>query len=622
MSSKRPANEPPNLQQASIAEVVGALRAPEHWTRYQAKRELTRRDPQAVADALGSWVRTLDPKLPSYEHHLYEALGAHATIEVVEPRLLKRLLRAEDPRARCYATRIVGRWHDRLDDPLNLLAERVADEHPRVRMEAVVACSAIPAARAMEVAAGVVDQAMDEWIEYAFRQTVRRLKPWWMPAFRRGEMTFARPNQLAAVLNETGGREVLESLKRLADSGDLDATSRSSAIAAILAVGGPHELRAYGLDSARFKRGGRYDAAMHARALMRMIEIARFRKVRPSGELATSLTQLLDQRDMQLRGHALTLAGIWNVAELQETVIAHAGDDRLPASIRASAFEAMASMRISDSRELLVAYAQQPNTPVLRSAAIQSLALIDVAAAAQQAAKLFVEIDPHTLDASAVLASFLNRSGGAEALALALQSQDLGHEQASQLVRSLFSLGRSDKVLLDVLIRSIGTDGRTPDYSEEHVSSLVREAKRHGEPKRGAALFTSMACASCHKVAGVGGNIGPDLTSIGTTLSPERIVEELLWPDRQIKEGFSMVQVITVHGKIHQGYERTTKETAAAGDVVIEDLATGKQITIARHDIEEKQTAGSAMPTGLAAMLSESQLSDLIQYLSELGRIQ
>ena len=104
----------------------------------------------------------------------------------------------------------------------------------------------------------------------------------------------------------------------------------------------------------------------------------------------------------------------------------------------------------------------------------------------------------------------------------------------------------------------------------------------------GAAVFKSLACSACHKIGGTGGDIGPDLTAIGTTLSAERIAEELLWPNRQVKEGFSVVQVITADGKIHQGYERKTKESQATGDLVIQDLATKQLVTIKRQDIDEK----------------------------------
>jgi len=156
VSTRLPVIKPPDLAKAPIKLVLDALMSPEHWTRYQAKRELTRRDAATAAKSLDAWVRSLDPKLPRYEHHLYEALGAFATLEVVKPGLLGRLLQAREPRARAYAARIVGRWYDRLDRPLDLLAPRIADEHPLVRMEAVMACAAIPSARSIETAARVV----------------------------------------------------------------------------------------------------------------------------------------------------------------------------------------------------------------------------------------------------------------------------------------------------------------------------------------------------------------------------------------------------------------------------------------------------------------------------------
>ena len=136
-----------------------------------------------------------------------------------------------------------------------------------------------------------------------------------------------------------------------------------------------------------------------------------------------------------------------------------------------------------------------------------------------------------------------------------------------------------------------------------------------------AVLFTAMACNACHKVSGSGGIVGPDLTAIGTTLSAERIVEELLWPSRQIKEGFSALQVITDDGKIHQGYERRTKESLESGDLVIQDPISKKLITIRKEQIEEKRITGSPMPQGLTALLSPQQLLDLIRYLADLGKI-
>ena len=187
-----------------------------------------------------------------------------------------------------------------------------------------------------------------------------------MPAFKHGEMSFARPSHLAAVLNETGGHDVLESLKKLVESPDVPPQTRASTIAAILAFGEPGELQAYGLDPARFTRSGQYDAALHTDALDRLIEVARFRDVQPAGDLAAALKLLMDPMHPQLQANALTLAGIWKVKGTQNKVLAAAKDDFLPIAVRAAAFGALVDMTLPECGDILAAYAQAPNPTDLR----------------------------------------------------------------------------------------------------------------------------------------------------------------------------------------------------------------------------------------------------------------
>ena len=58
-----------------------------------------------------------------------------------------------------------------------------------------------------------------------------------------------------------------------------------------------------------------------------------------------------------------------------------------------------------------------------------------------------------------------------------------------------------------------------------------------------------------------------------------------------------------------------------AGDLVLQDLATRKLLTIKAADIEVKTVTGSVMPRGLTAVLSRQQQLDLVRYLSDLGKI-
>src|ERR1044071_5948549 len=145
----RPLTQPPRLAGASIPELLDALDSPDRWARRFAKRVLADRPPGPVAAALKEW--TARPRLS--ERALVEALGVYQSHEKVEPELLARLCRAGEPGARAYAAGVAGLWADRLPDALPLLRALAADENPRVRLQAVVACTHVPRPEAMEAAA-------------------------------------------------------------------------------------------------------------------------------------------------------------------------------------------------------------------------------------------------------------------------------------------------------------------------------------------------------------------------------------------------------------------------------------------------------------------------------------
>ena len=72
----------------------------------------------------------------------------------------------------------------------------------------------------------------------------------------------------------------------------------------------------------------------------------------------------------------------------------------------------------------------------------------------------------------------------------------------------------------------------------EKVRELV---KSKGNPVLGKAVFLNskaLACVNCHKMEGIGGNVGPDLTRLWDTSTIEKILESILDPSKEIKEGF------------------------------------------------------------------------------------
>jgi mono/diheme cytochrome c family protein len=187
----RPPTKQPHLAKMSAAELLGQLRSPERWTRYQAKRLLFDKPTKETLQATSDWIEKLSPQTPDYERLLLEAIGVFESHEAPNPGLLVKLLSASDPRVRAYGTRIVGAWADRLLDPLSLLRERIRDPHPRVRLEAIVACSYIPRAEAVETAIQALDSPRDQFIDYALNQTVRGLRPNWARAFAENRLTLS-----------------------------------------------------------------------------------------------------------------------------------------------------------------------------------------------------------------------------------------------------------------------------------------------------------------------------------------------------------------------------------------------------------------------------------------------
>jgi putative heme-binding domain-containing protein len=172
-----------------------------------------------------------------------------------------------------------------------------------------------------------------------------------------------------------------------------------------------------------------------------------------------------------------------------------------------------------------------------------------------------------------------------------------------------------------VLLGALGAvRAQTPkalEYRPELVTQLVAEAKSGGDARRGAGVFMApqFACVSCHKVGKHGGTVGPELTTVGKCIPPEKIVEAVLWPKREVKEGFVALQIITGDGKTHQGYKEREDEKR----LVIRDPATGKAITLPKDDIESRRETGSLMPEGLAEAMTHEQRRDLVRFLLDLG---
>ncbi len=136
---------------------------------------------------------------------------------------------------------------------------------------------------------------------------------------------------------------------------------------------------------------------------------------------------------------------------------------------------------------------------------------------------------------------------------------------------------------------------------------------RTGDATRGAELFRAARsqCTNCHQVAGVGKNVGPDLTSIGKTRTRDHLLESLLEPSKKIELPYQAYLLRTVDGRALTG--TLVRKTAA--ETVLK-TADGTEVRVAAADIETVQPSrDSLMPAGLLADWTAQEAADLLAYL-------
>ena len=155
------------------------------------------------------------------------------------------------------------------------------------------------------------------------------------------------------------------------------------------------------------------------------------------------------------------------------------------------------------------------------------------------------------------------------------------------------------------------------EYDADVVRQLLATSQSHGDPSRGVMVFGSenFGCISCHKIGDQGGTVGPDLTTIRKTRTPERIVESILWPNRHVESEYKVTHVLTDDGRSQLGYKVREDEKT----LVLRDPSSGKSIGINKSTIEVRRQTGSLMPAGVVSVMSVAQRSDLIRLLVSLG---
>jgi putative heme-binding domain-containing protein len=286
--------------------------------------------------------------------------------------------------------------------------------------------------------------------------------------------------------------------------------------------------------------------------------------------------------------------------------------------LRRAAFDGLALLNTKKNRDDLDATAGSERPIRVRLLAVVALAALDGERAAKAAATVLAKV-PADIDPSEVFAAFLQRKGGPAQLAKALAGQKLPADAAKAGVRAVRASGRDMPGLIDALTKAGGlTAGLRKQLTKEEMRQTVADVLANGDPARGEAVYRrkDQACMKCHAIAGAGGQVGPDLASIGASAPVDYLIDSILQPGKAIKENYHALVVATKEGKVVTGVK--VRETNA--DLILRD-AEDREVAVPLKLIDARENGGSLMPDGLADALTRGELLDLVRFMSELGKV-
>lgn len=571
----------------------------------------------------------LEDKDPEVRAQAAKALGEAPALKAL-PGLIK-LLNDPSARVRFFAALSVGKLHKpEAIGPIVAMLRENQDQDPFVRhagVSALVAINDFPAILAL-----AKDPAPS--VRMASLLAMRRLE---------------RP-EVSQFLNDKEALLVVEAARAIND---------------LPVVSALPELAALADQNSRLAEFGKGFSELDLRtALLRRVLNANLRLGTP--ESAKALAQVATRSELPdaLRAEALQfladwpkpsprdkVTGLWRPLPARPPAAAEEAAravlprllETAPEPVRAAAAETSQALRIKEAGPALfqIFFNARLSGNVRRSA-LRALAqlkdprLSDAVKSAQadpdelvraEANRLQVEIAPG--ESGARLASVLEHGSIKEKQAafgiLAILPGSVADEIILGSLQKLVDGQIEKEAQLDLLeAAQVRSDLRIKKELEEEVQEFLRAqpfgdfqpALQGGNAELGKKVFferPQAACVRCHKIRGEGGDVGPDLSQIGSRKDRNYILESIVSPNKQIAPGFETVVVKLANGMAYAGIVKTETDAQLELNSPEDGL-----VKVNKAEIQTRQKGISAMPEELSKLLTKRDIRDVVEYLAGL----
>lgn len=658
----RPLVKKPKIEGATTAQLLEALKQPEQWTRDMARVSILRAGVEQVKkvfaehvkqqEEFSKWHKKFDhvtfmdeffresERLDQELSMLKLLVGCDLTVEAYKSipssisdgaplpfigmpstafeKNRKGELYFQLLSSTCMKGWILGQFKKKLlidTDPMTQFAYYINHDAPRIRLQIVRLLAKVQDARALDMALQVLSHPMDRFLDYALWLTVRELEPQWLPAFREGKLKFDDPRHLLFAVQASGSPELVEPLLKYLQQNDLKGETADALWNQVAQLGGPNEMQLLWDQCVADDPRKKLSPAQRFNRVQALEKAASQRQMMPQNGLSL-ITKIIASNNSAEACAGLRLAGYWKVEHLFTAISSLVTNESVSLEERTAACQALALFGSTKAKDELTKVAGQAKSRPLRGEAIKQLFRLDLAKATVCLTDYLNTSNESELQQ--LLPVVLQTKNGPQSLAKALENATLPPDVAKIAQRIARSTGQVHQPLIDALAKAGKLNTAKWEATPVVMKDLLEGIAKEGSAARGELIYRrkELNCLKCHGIGGSGGQIGPDMTSIGASAQPDYLIESLLVPSKAIKENYNTTVVSTVDGKVLTGI----KQRENKDELIIRD-AEGNDVKIPIKDIEGRADGKSLMPEGLVDGLTRGELVDLVRFLTELGKV-
>jgi len=637
-----------DLTKRPDAELAGLLAHADQRVRQEAQFALVEKGAAAIATFSGV-AQKKENQLARL--HAIWGLGmiarkAPAAFDAIVP-----LLADEDGEVRAQAAKVLG--DGKCAKAFDGLVKNLADPFPRAQFFAAQALGKLGRKDALEPVLAMIkaNTANDAFIRHAAlmailgmndKQIVLGLAKDASPAVRMVSLLAMRRlemEEIAQFLNDADPLLVVEAARAI---NDVPISAAMPALAGLRApptvnddalwlraVNANHRLGTAENAAALAKFAANKDAPAKARtaALMLLTEWPK-----PSQrDLVVGLYRPLEARDAEQAIHALRP----EIAYIIQSA---------PAEVRAAAISAAAQLKIKEAAPALMAIVgDAKHDAKMRVEALKALAAtgdVRLEQAVQFAVadkndqvrsegnKLKAQLNP--AGAGAVLAEILEKSASVAerqgALSALGATQDTkADEILVKWMEKLVAGNAPGELQLDILDAASKRSGASVKAALEKYNAQIaalkddpfagfHETLNGGDAAAGRKVFfekIEASCMRCHKIGDQGGDAGPALTDVGAKKDRAFMLESILYPNKQIAQGFESLIVKQKSGKTVVGILKKETEKELELNVPPDGI-----VKIAKDEVASSKRGQSLMPEELGKILTKQDIRNLVEFLS------